>query len=83
MAEPTSDEHYEEKFEIPLWKLIKQCAEEKDISYATAIVEVVPEYERTIGQNTESDKAAIQKRAKEMAELAQRGREEREKEAKK
>ncbi len=83
MAEPTSDKHYEEEFEFPLWKLIKQRAEEKDIGYAAAIVEVVPEYERTIGQNTESDKAAIQKRAKEMAELAQRGREERKKEAKK
>ena len=79
MGESKLDKHYEEKFEIPLWRLIKQRAEEKDISYAAAIVEVVPEYERTIGQNTESDKAAIQKRAKEMAELAKREREEREK----
>ena len=78
MLEFMSDKHYEEKFEMPLWKLIKQRAEEKDISYAAAIVEVVPEYERTIGQNTESDKMALQKRAKDMAELVQRERAERE-----
>jgi len=78
MAEQTSDKHYEEKFENPLWKLIKQRAEEKDISYAAAIVEVVPEYQGTIGPDTETEKAAIEKRRKEMAELAQREREERE-----
>ena len=26
MAEPTSDKHYEEKFEFPPWKLTKQRA---------------------------------------------------------
>lgn len=39
--------HYEEKFEFPLWTLIKQRAEEKDISYADAAAEVEPEYSRT------------------------------------
>jgi len=78
MAESPLEKHYEEKFEIPLWRLIKQRAEENDISYAAAIVKVVPEYARTIGKNTGSDEAAIQKRAKELAELAQREREERE-----
>ncbi len=29
-GEPTSDKHYEEKFEFPLWKMIKRRAEEKD-----------------------------------------------------
>lgn len=40
--------HYEEKFEFPLWKLIKQRAEEKDISYCQAAAEVEPEYSRTL-----------------------------------
>lgn len=50
MQEPTSDldKHYEDKFEFPLWKMIKQRAEEKDISYVDAIREVVPEYQKTI-----------------------------------
>ena len=48
MVNSTADEHYEEKFEFPLWKLIKQQAEEKDISYVTAVGEVLPEYVKTI-----------------------------------
>jgi len=48
MPEPTSDKHYETKFEYPLWKLIKQRAEEKDISYVQAAGEVVPEYGKGI-----------------------------------
>ena len=77
MPEPMSDKHYEEKFEFPLWKLIKQCAEEKDISYVAASEEVVPEYVKTIRyRDTEFEDAAIQKRAKEMAELAERERRE-------
>ena len=31
MLEPTSNKHYETKFEFPLWKLIKHRAEEKDM----------------------------------------------------
>jgi len=48
MPEPATDKHYEEKFESPLWKMIKQRATEKDISYAAAALEVVPEYQRSI-----------------------------------
>ena len=48
MEEPMSDKYYEEKFEFPLWKLIKQRAEEKDISYSAASMEVMPEYMKTI-----------------------------------
>lgn len=36
--------HYEEEFEFPLWKLIRECAEEKDISYSDAAAIVAPEY---------------------------------------
>ena len=42
------DKHYEENFEFPLWHLIKQRAEEKDISYVKAAMEVMPEYQKTI-----------------------------------
>ena len=77
MPEPMSDKHYEVKFEFPLWKMIKQRAEEKDISYVAASEEVVPEYVKTIRyRDTEFEDAAIQKRAKEMAELAERERRE-------
>jgi hypothetical protein len=48
MLKPTSNKHYETKFEFPFWKLIKQPAEEKDISYVDAAKEVVPEYVKTI-----------------------------------
>ena len=70
MAKAKADEHYEEKFEFPLWKLIKQRAEEKDISYLAAADEVVPEYVKTIRyRDEEFEDAAIQKREKELAEL--------------
>ena len=66
MAKSTADEHYEERFEFPLWKLIKQRAEKKDISYLAALEEVVPEYIKTIRyRDTDFEDAEIQKRAKE------------------
>jgi len=69
----TADEHYEEKFEFPLWKLIKQRAEEKDISYSAAAEEVTPEYMKTIRyQDKEFENAAIQKRRQELNELVRR-----------
>ena len=72
MAEPTSNKHYEEKFEFSLWKLIKQRAEEKDISYHDASIEVLPEFEKTIRyRDKEFEEAAIQKRRKEMLELSE------------
>ena len=75
MIEPTSDKHYEEKFEFPLWKLIKKRAEEKDISYLKACEEVLPEYVKTIRYgDKEFEDAAVKKRAKELAELNERER---------
>ncbi len=75
MAKSTADEHYEEKFEFPLWKLIKQRAEEKDISYVQASGEVLPEYEKGIRYRDEAfESAEIGKRQKELAELAERER---------
>ena len=67
MPEPMSDEYYEQKFEFPLWELIKQRAEEKDISYVAAAEEVVPEYVKTIRyRDTEFEDAVAKKRAKEL-----------------
>ena len=48
MAEPMSDKYYEEEFEFPFWKMIKQRAEEKDISYLDASIELIPEYAKGI-----------------------------------
>ncbi len=41
---PMSDEYYEEQFEFPLWKMIKERAEKKNISYTQAQKECLPEY---------------------------------------
>lgn len=39
--------HYEEKFEFRLWKMIREHADEKDISYSKAAAEVVHDYSKT------------------------------------
>jgi hypothetical protein len=76
MAESNTDDHYESTFENPLWKLIKKRAREKDISYLTAAEEVVPEYAKTIKyRDTEYENAEVEKRAKQMTELARLERE--------
>lgn len=48
MIEPTSDKHFEEKFEYPLWTLIKKYADENDVSYRDAVKAVMPGYVNTI-----------------------------------
>jgi hypothetical protein len=71
VAKPTSDEHYEERFEFPLWKLIKQRAKEKDISYLAAMNEVSPEYVRSIRYGDRKfEESLIVKRWKELSQLA-------------
>ena len=76
MPEPTSEKHYEEKFEFPLWKLIKQRAEEKDISYVEATGEVLPEYVKTIRYGDKAyEEALMKKRHEEMAQLTGRRKE--------
>jgi len=74
MTPSTADEHYESKFEFPLWKLIKQRAEEKDISYIDASDEVLPEYCKTIRYgDKEFYKECVAKRYQELNELYERG----------
>lgn len=73
MAEPTSEKHYEDKFHYPLWTLIKQRAEEKDISYSKALTEVLPEYQKSIRYRDEAYEDSIAGlRLREMRELAER-----------
>ena len=65
-----ADEHYESKFEFPLWKLIRERADEKDISYLQAAGEVLPEYEKGIRyRDQEFEDACIDARKKELARL--------------
>ena len=67
------DGRYEEKFEFPLWKLIKQHAEEKDISYVVAALEVLPEYKKGIRyRDTEFENSEIEKRQKQLDKLKNR-----------
>ncbi len=71
MEKSTSDEHYEERFEFPLWKLIKQRAKEKDISYLAAMNEVSPEYGQSIRYGDRKfEESLIVKRWKELSQLA-------------
>ena len=71
MEKPTSDEHFEERFEFPLWKLIKQRAKEKDISYLAAMNEVSPEYAQSIRYGDRKfEESLIVKRWKELSQLA-------------
>jgi hypothetical protein len=49
MSKDWAAEHYEDaSFEFPLWTLIQKRAEEKDISYLDAALEVAPEYAKGI-----------------------------------
>ncbi len=64
---------YEEKFEFPLWKMIKQRAREKDISYSAALDEVLPEYVKTIRyRDDEFEKQAVEEGVRRFEELAKR-----------
>jgi len=70
MSRNTADEHYEEKFEFELWKIIKERANEKDISYLDASKEVLPEYVKTIRyRDDEFERTEIKKRQKELEAL--------------
>ncbi len=44
----TREEHYESKFEFPLWKLIQEYAKKNNVSYVQACLAVTPEYEKDI-----------------------------------
>ena len=70
MEKPERDEHYEENFDSLLWKLIKQQADNRDISYVQAAGEVLPKYQQGIRyRDTEFENTVKRKREKELAEL--------------
>jgi len=74
MEDLNIDKHYEEKFEFPLWKMIKQRAEEKDTSYLAALNEVLPEWDKTIRyKDIEFENAALNERWEELDKLGERG----------
>jgi hypothetical protein len=77
MADPKLDEHYEEKFEFPLLKLIRQRAEEKDISYSQAYKEVQSEYGKNIRyRDTAFEDQELERRQREMIALREKRRRE-------
>lgn len=39
--------HYEDKFEFRLWQMIREHADQRDISYSKAAAEIVHEYSKT------------------------------------
>ena len=73
MTKDTADQHYEEKFEFELWKMIKKHAKEKDISYIQAAVEMRPIYEKGIRyRDTDFETKEIEARASELNALIER-----------
>lgn len=73
MGEPTSEKHYEDTFQFPLWKLIKKRAEEKDISYLKASQEVYREYAKSIRyRDTAFEDAEIKRWGEELKNVAKR-----------
>lgn len=67
---PVKYQNYEEKFEFPLYKLIKEKAEEKDISLVKAAEIVLPEYCKTIRYgDTEYEETTRQKQWDALDEL--------------
>lgn len=75
MPEDSPDMHYEEKFELPLWKMVQQRAEEKDISYNAAYGEVLLEYQKLIRyKDVAWEDAQISQNNRETAELKKRGK---------
>lgn len=69
MPDPVAEKGYETKFEFPLWSLIKERADEKNISYYAAAREVTPEYMKRIRYDDESfEDSVIEKAMKESDE---------------
>jgi hypothetical protein len=60
--------NYEEKFEFPLWTLVKKIAEEEDLSYSLALEKALPIYKKGIRYfDEEFEDPFILKRQAEMA----------------
>jgi hypothetical protein len=69
VPDPVAEKGYETKFEFPLWSLIKERADEKNISYYAAAREVTPEYMKRIRYDDEPfEDSVIEKAMKESDE---------------
>ncbi len=69
VPDPVAEEGYETRFEFPLWLLVKERADQKDISYYSAAREVVPEYMKRIRYDDEGfEDLVIEKAMKEAEE---------------
>ncbi len=75
MASRAKTDHYEEKFEYPVLKLIRQRAEKKNISYSRAANEVAQEFAKTIRfRDDDFENAALKKRMQRMGEVMEKWR---------
>ena len=72
----TAQEHFEDKFEFPLWKIIKTYAAKHDCSYVDASEAVLSDYVATINYGDEEFENACMK--KRHAELEAVGKEDEE-----
>ncbi len=68
MPDPVAEKGYETRFEFPLWLLIKERADQKDISYYSAAREVVPEYMKRIRYDDEEFEDSVIEKAMQEAE---------------
>ena len=76
MSKDWAGDYYEEKFEFPLWKLIKERAEEKDISYLKAAEEVAPEFAKGVRiRDTEFEDEQVNIRLSHFKKLEKKERE--------
>jgi hypothetical protein len=63
VSEPVAEKGYETKFEFPLWLLIKERADQKNISYYSAAREVTPEYMKGIRYDDEAFEDSVIEKA--------------------
>jgi len=69
VLDPMSLKYWESDFQFPLWVLIAERADQKDISYYAAARECIPEYMKTIRYDDEEfENLVIEKAIKEMDE---------------
>jgi len=74
MPDSEMNMHYEENYQSPLWRMVKERAEQKDISYFAAYREILPEYQKTIRyKDAEWVLEQIRKRNKEMVNQKKAG----------
>jgi hypothetical protein len=73
MPESEWDKTYETNYQSPLWTMVKERAEKKDISYFAAYREVLPEYQKAIRyKDIDWVKEQIRNRNKEIFDMKNR-----------